>query len=66
VSLEFEWDARKEALNRRKHGVSFEEAATAFADPDRSPCPTRSTPSMRNASCFWDCPTGCRSRRERR
>jgi hypothetical protein len=32
VSLEFEWDARKEALNRRKHGVSFEEAATAFAD----------------------------------
>jgi hypothetical protein len=33
VSLQFEWDARKEALNRSKHGVSFEEAATAFADP---------------------------------
>ena len=33
MSLEFEWDSRKEALNRRKHGVAFEEAATAFADP---------------------------------
>jgi uncharacterized DUF497 family protein len=33
VSLQFEWDARKDAQNREKHGVSFEEAATAFADP---------------------------------
>ncbi|HMO86814.1 MAG TPA: BrnT family toxin [Lacipirellulaceae bacterium] len=30
--LDFEWDPRKAALNRRKHGVSFDEAATAFAD----------------------------------
>jgi uncharacterized DUF497 family protein len=30
----FEWDARKAALNRTKHGVSFEEAATVFGDPD--------------------------------
>lgn len=29
----FEWDARKAAANRRKHGVSFDEAATVFADP---------------------------------
>ena len=29
----FEWDAAKAVLNRRKHGVSFEEAATVFADP---------------------------------
>jgi uncharacterized DUF497 family protein len=28
----FEWDLRKAASNRRKHGVSFEEALTAFAD----------------------------------
>ena len=27
------WDAPKAAANRRKHGVSFEEAATVFADP---------------------------------
>lgn len=33
MSLQFEWDAEKEALNRKKHGVSFEEAATAFGDP---------------------------------
>ena len=29
----FEWDRRKAASNRRKHGVSFEEALTVFADP---------------------------------
>lgn len=33
MDLEFEWDPRKAAANRRKHGVSFEEAMTAFADP---------------------------------
>ena len=30
----FEWDARKAGVNRAKHGVSFEEAATVFGDPD--------------------------------
>jgi len=30
----FEWDARKAAVNRAKHGVPFEEAATVFGDPD--------------------------------
>ena len=30
--MRFEWDQRKNAANRRKHGVSFEEAATVFAD----------------------------------
>ncbi|MGO8792403.1 MAG: BrnT family toxin [Terriglobia bacterium] len=42
--LRFEWDDRKNALNRRKHGISFEEAQTVFfdeqalliADPDHS------------------------------
>ncbi len=29
----FEWDTRKAAVNRTKHGVSFEEAATVFGDP---------------------------------
>lgn len=33
MALDFEWDAAKAAANRRKHDVSFEEAATAFADP---------------------------------
>jgi len=31
-SLHFEWDEKKNAANRRKHGVSFEEARTAFLD----------------------------------
>jgi uncharacterized protein len=29
----FEWDPRKDASNRRKHGVGFREAATIFGDP---------------------------------
>lgn len=28
----FEWDPNKARSNKRKHGVSFEEAATCFAD----------------------------------
>ncbi len=30
--LTFEWDAAKAAANRRKHGVSFQEAVTVFSD----------------------------------
>jgi uncharacterized DUF497 family protein len=30
----FAWDARKAARNLENHGISFEEAATVFADPD--------------------------------
>ena len=29
----FEWDAAKARANKAKHRVSFDEAATAFADP---------------------------------
>ena len=29
---DFEWDAAKARANLRKHGVAFEEAATAFLD----------------------------------
>lgn len=44
VGLRFEWDRTKSAANRKKHGVSFEEAATVFydenalliSDPDHS------------------------------
>lgn len=34
VDLVFEWDERKNLANRRKHGVPFEEAQTAFFDED--------------------------------
>ena len=30
--ITFSWDDRKDRENQRKHGVSFEEATTAFAD----------------------------------
>ena len=30
----FDWDARKAQSNWHKHGVSFQEAATAFLDPE--------------------------------
>ena len=43
-ALVFEWDEAKNRANRKKHGVSFDEARTAFldenarlgADPDHS------------------------------
>jgi uncharacterized DUF497 family protein len=42
--LEFDWDKRKAAANKKKHGISFEEAMTVFydsnarhmSDPDHS------------------------------
>jgi len=44
MALRFEWDRKKAAENIKKHGVSFEEAASCFgdvlslsvADPDHS------------------------------
>jgi len=31
--LKFEWDTAKAIANLRKHGVTFEEAASIFGDP---------------------------------
>ena len=31
--MQFEWDREKEKRNRKKHGVSFDEAVTVFYDP---------------------------------
>jgi uncharacterized DUF497 family protein len=33
MSLEFEWDEDKAGSNQKKHHVSFEDAASVFADP---------------------------------
>ncbi len=30
--MRFEWDENKNAINKRKHNVSFEEASTVFVD----------------------------------
>lgn len=48
--MEFEWDTRKATANLKKHGVSFQEAATVFGDtmaitypdPDHSESENRS------------------------
>ena len=32
MSLRFEWDSAKARANQRKHGITFEEAETAFFD----------------------------------
>ena len=32
AELRFEWDKRKEKANIKKHGISFDEARTAFYD----------------------------------
>lgn len=40
----FEWDEAKAQTNLLKHGVSFEEALTAFADPLAIDAPDRYVP----------------------
>lgn len=32
--MRFEWDVDKDQANKKKHHVSFDEAATVFADPN--------------------------------
>jgi uncharacterized protein len=47
--MKIEWDPRKAKSNLRKHGVSFEEAATALGDPlaATGPDPDHSTNEKR-------------------
>lgn len=33
MAIAFEWDPQKAIANKRKHGVTFDEATTAFGDP---------------------------------
>jgi hypothetical protein len=48
--LQFTWDRTKAAANLRKHGVSFEEAATVFRNPLAKvlPDPTHSEHEVRS------------------
>jgi uncharacterized DUF497 family protein len=50
TDLVFEWDERKNRANRTKHGVSFEEARSAFLDEDARVFLIRSIPKKRIAS----------------
>ena len=40
--MRFEWDVRKAAGNRAKHGIAFDMAITAFDDPFALVAPDRS------------------------
>ena len=33
LEIVFEWDEQKNAINKIKHGISFEEACSVFQDP---------------------------------
>jgi uncharacterized DUF497 family protein len=33
MALQFEWDSKKARSNKRKHGITFEEASAIFGDP---------------------------------
>jgi len=35
IKTHFEWDSNKDIENQEKHGVSFQQAQYAFADPHR-------------------------------
>jgi uncharacterized DUF497 family protein len=54
MPLVFEWDVRKGKANRRKHGVSFDEASTVFDDPLARTFLTRIIPMENNARSSWD------------
>ena len=47
--MRFEWDEKKAATNLMKHGISFQEAVTVFADPlsDTVPDPDHSLEELR-------------------
>jgi uncharacterized protein len=52
----FDWDSTKDAENQAKHGVSFADGQSAFADPDRiiAEDVTHSTRSETRYFCFGD------------
>lgn len=35
AEMKFEWDAKKDRENRKKHGIAFQTAQYAFTDPRR-------------------------------
>jgi uncharacterized DUF497 family protein len=41
--MEFEFDRVKSELNKRKHGIDFDEAAALWDNPDLLEAPARST-----------------------
>ena len=49
----FDWDPQKAEANQLKHGVSFEEAATAFLDPEGLDGEDLGHSAVSRAGCVW-------------
>lgn len=58
--VRFEWDDQKAVANDRKHGISFEEAITAFDDPYAlvAPDPSHSTAAEERRWLIGEADTG--------
>jgi uncharacterized DUF497 family protein len=50
--IRFEWDEKKHSVNKRKHGVTFTEGQTAFADENGLLIVILTTPTMKRGSSF--------------
>ena len=50
--LRFEWDERKKKANIKKHGISFDEARTAFYDENAIHFLTPTIQKMKIVSSF--------------
>ena len=46
--MEFEFDSRKSASNKKKHGIDFSEAEELWSDPDRIEIPARTADEPRH------------------
>ena len=49
----FEWDDSKALSNVAKHGISFDEATTAFSDPYGRIIEDQTIPSTKTDSSSW-------------
>ena len=58
--VRFEWDDAKATANQSKHGVTFDEAITAFDDPYAliAPDPSHSTPREERRWLIGEADTG--------
>ncbi|MBN1934834.1 MAG: BrnT family toxin [Anaerolineae bacterium] len=54
MKVTVEWDPTKARINRRKHGVTFEEAATVFNDPLSSTISDGARPPRSPAGMWFD------------
>ena len=54
--MSFEWDPAKASANVKKHGMTFDEAATVFLDPMALSGPDPDTHRLSHATFLLACP----------